>query len=153
MATLNKEFFSGSNGFTDAHNELQAATGNVAEYIEFSPFRECYETQVLNTLALKCAIACEFPIYIACKLVSHTDSITIKIACHPRKWSSDISILLKIQRTPSFSLESFGVLFIPECSITCKMLHYIIKYGEELRALRIVCIESVKPAPRVLMWI
>ena len=25
------------------------------------------------------------------------------------------------------------------------MLHYIIKYGEELRALRFVCIENVKP--------
>ena len=25
------------------------------------------------------------------------------------------------------------------------MLHYIVKYGEEIRSLRIVCIESVKP--------
>jgi len=44
-----------------------------------------------------------------------------------------------------FSLDSLGFLFIPECSIPGKMLHHVIKYGEEIGAVRNVCIESVKP--------
>jgi len=83
--------------------------------------------------------------YISGKLVSRPDSISIYIACHPEKWSSDISVLLQIKRTSAFSLDSLDFLFLPECSIPGKMLHYVIRYGVEVRVLRIVCMDSVKP--------
>jgi len=152
MASLNKDYFSGSTGFTGAHDEIQAAAVNTTWLNEFSPRIEGSEKRiagawprVFHTLALCCAIAGEFAVYLAGKLVSRPDSITIYIACHPQKWSSDISVLLQIQRTRIFSLDSLlFFLFIPECSIPAKILNYVIKYGKELTALRIVCIESVK---------
>jgi len=83
--------------------------------------------------------------YLAGKLVSRPDSVTIYIACYPQMWSSNISVLLQIQRTRVFFyIDSLGILFVPECSIPGKMFHYVIKYGEELRVLTIVCMESFK---------
>jgi len=60
-----------------------------------------------------CAIVGEFALYIGGKLVSRPDLITIYIACHPQKWSSDISVLLQMQHTPAFSLDSLDFLFVP----------------------------------------
>ena len=54
---------------------------------------------VFHTLALCCAIASEFSIFLSGKSVSRPDAIIIHIACHPQIWSSDISILLQIQCT------------------------------------------------------
>jgi len=115
MATLYKECFSASTGFTDAHDELQAAAGNAPWFNEFSPSIEGSEKRIaevllwlLHTVGLCCAIAGEFAMYRAGKLVSRPDSITVYIACHPQNWSSDISILFQIQCTPSFSLDGLG---------------------------------------------
>jgi len=58
---------------------------------------------LFHTLGLCCAIGGEFALYIGGELVPLPDLITIYIACHPQKWSSDISVLLKIQHTPAFS--------------------------------------------------
>ena len=43
MATLNKEYFSGNTGFTDAHDELPAAAGNAPCFNEFFPSIESSE--------------------------------------------------------------------------------------------------------------
>ena len=89
MTSLNKEYFSGSTGFTDAHDEIQAAAGNATWFNEFSPSIEGSEKRiaeallwVFHTLTLCCAIAGECAMYLAGKLVSRPDSITIYIACH-----------------------------------------------------------------------
>jgi len=92
-------------------------------------------------------------LYIGGKLVSRPDSITIYIACRPQKWSSDISVLLQIQHTTAFSLDSLDFLFVPECSIPGKMLDYVIGYGVEVRPLSIVCTVNVQPCARVLILI
>ena len=62
--------------------------------------------------------------YIAHKLASHSDLITIYIAYHPQKWSSDISVLLKMQHTPAFSLGSLHFLFVPNYSTPGKYNYY-----------------------------
>ena len=62
---------------------------------------------LFHSLALCCAIAGEFAMYTACKLISRPDSITIYVAYHHQKFSSDISAMLQLQRTLAFS---FGCL-------------------------------------------
>jgi len=126
----------GSTCFTEAHDELQSAAWNATWFNEFSPSIEDSEKRIaeallraLHSLALSCTIAGEFAMYLAGKLISRPDIITIYIACHPQIWSSDISILLQKQCTRAFSLDSLNFLFIPEYSIPGKILHYIIKYG------------------------
>jgi len=39
----------------------------------------------------------------------------------------------------------FRILFVPEWFIPGKMIHYFIRYGVDVRVLRIVCIASAKP--------
>jgi len=109
--------------------------------------------RLFRTLALCCAIAGEFAMYIASKLVSRPDSITIYITYHPQKCTSDISVLLQIQRTPAFSLDSLDFLLVPKCSISGKIIRYVIRYGVEVRAIKIVCIEILNRAARVIIWI
>ena len=154
----NKECFDSSTSFTDTHDELQAKVGKAMWLNEFSPSIKGSERRIaevllrlVHTLALCCAIAGEFAMHIGGKLVSRPDLITIYIACHPQKWSLDISVLLQMQRTPAFSLGCLDLLFIPECSIPGKIIHYVIIYGVEVRGLRIVCVESVKCVTHVLI--
>jgi len=98
---------------------------------------------LFHSLWLCYAIFGEFVLYIGGKLVSQPDLIIIYIACHPQKWSSDISGLLQMQHTPAFSLESLDFLFFREYSITGKTILDAMRYGIEVTAHRIVCIESV----------
>ena len=53
--------------------------------------------------------------------------------------------MLQRQPTPAFSLNSLDFLFVPECSLPGKMLHYYIRYGVEVRCLKLVCVDSVGP--------
>jgi len=53
--------------------------------------------------------------------------------------------LLQLQRTISFSLDCLDFLLVPECSIPCKIIHCVIRYGVEVRTLKIVCIQSTQP--------
>jgi len=113
MASLHEECFNCSTGFTDAHDELQAAAASATWFNEFSPTIEGSEKRIaeallraFHTLALGCAIAGEFAMYLAGKLISRPHVITIYIACYPQKWSSNISILLQKQGSRAFSLDS-----------------------------------------------
>ena len=47
--------------------------------------------------------------YIGGKLASHPDLITVYITCDRQKCSYDISVLLRLQRTLAFSLDSLDV--------------------------------------------
>jgi hypothetical protein len=60
--------------------------------------------RLFHSLALGCANAGEFAMCIAGKLVSRPDPITIYVAYHHQKLSSDIFALLQLQRTVAFSL-------------------------------------------------
>jgi len=149
MASQNRQYFDGSTSFADAHDNIQTEAGNVTWLNEFSPSVEASKERIaeallwsFHLLGLCCTIASDFAMYISGKLVSRPDVITINIAFHPQKWYADISVLLQKQRTPAFSLNSLDFLFVPECSIPGKMLHNVIRYGVEVRALRIVCTES-----------
>ena len=96
-------------------------------------------------MGLFCTIASEYAMYRGGKLASCPDSIAIYIACHPQNWSSDIAVLLQKQPTPAFSMGSLEFVCVPKWSIPGKMLHYVIRYGVDDIALRIVCIDSVNP--------
>jgi len=53
--------------------------------------------------------------------------------------------LLQLQSTLAFSLGCLDFLLVPEYSIPGKIIHYVIRYGVEVRAFKIVCIQSTKP--------
>jgi len=152
MASQIKQYFDGSTCFTDAHDNIQTKAGNAILFNEFRPRVEgCMEriAQVLlwgfNLLGLCCTIAGFFAMYISGKLVSRPDVITIYVACQPQRWSSDISVSLQRQPTPAFSLNNLDFLFVPECYLPGKILHYYIRYGVEVRCLKLVCVDSVGP--------
>jgi len=133
------------------HDNIKTGAGNFTWLNQLSlsiKVSEKSSTEVLlwlfHTLGLYCAIAGEFALYIGGKLVSRPDSIITHIVCHLQNWYSDISVSLQILHSLAFSLGCLDFLFVPECFIPGKMLHYIIRYGVENRALRIVCIDSVK---------
>jgi len=150
MSSKNKQYFDGSICFTDAHDNVQIKAGNAVWFNEFRPCIEGSKERIaeallwgFNLLRLCFTIAGEFAMYISGKLVSRPDVITIYIACHRQKWSADISVLLQRQRTPALSLNSLDFLFVPECSLPGKILQYYIRYGVEVRGLRLVCVDSV----------
>jgi len=109
--------------------------------------------RLFHSLALCCAIAGEFAMYIAGKLVSRHDSFTKYVAYHHQKMSSDISGLLQLQRTLAFSLGYLDFLLVPESSIPGKVIHYVIRCGVEVRALKIVCIQSTQTCGPRSTWI
>jgi hypothetical protein len=68
---------------------------------------------LFNSLALCCAIAAEFAMYIAGNLVSRPDSITIYVDYHRQNLSSDISTLLQFKRTLSFPFVCLDFSLVP----------------------------------------
>ena len=58
-----------------------------------------------------------------------------------------------MERTPAFSLESLDFFIRSRMLYTGKMLHYVMRYGAEVRALRTVCIDSVKLGGPLLILI
>ena len=97
--------------------------------------------RLFHSLSLCCTIACEFAMYIAGKLVSRPNSITMYVAYHSQNLSSDISSLLQFERTLAFPIGCFDFSLVPERSIPGKILQYVIRYGVDVRALKIVCIQ------------
>ena len=83
--------------------------------------------------------------YISGKLLSRPDSITIYVAYGRENLSSDISALLQFKRNLAFSFGCLEFSLVPECSIPGKIIHYVIRNGVEVRALKVVCIQSTQP--------
>ena len=156
IASHEKEYFTGATDATDAHDKLQTVAGNATWFNEFTPCIGGSDKRIADvllqlflSLALCCAITGKFAMYIAGKLVSRCDSITIYVAYHRQNLSSNISALLQFNRKLAFP---FGCLYfsqVPECSIPGSIFHYVVGYGVEVRALKIVCIQkysTVRPA-------
>ena len=99
---------------------------------------------MFHTLDLRCVIAGEYPMYLAGKLESRPDLITIYMTyCH-QKLSPDISVLLQLQHTLAFSLANWIFLYNQEFSAHGKNVYYTIKCGVETTAFRIVYVQSAK---------
>jgi len=159
MASHHARYFNWSANATDAHDTSQTVAGNATWFNEFTPGIKSSDKRIadvllrlFHSLALCCAIAGEFALYIAGKLVSRPDSITIYVAYRTQKLSSDISALLQLLRTLAFSLGCLDFLLVPECSISGKIVLYVIRYGVEVWALKIVY-KVLNRATRVLIWI
>ena len=151
MASHRSEYFTGATDATEAHDKIQTVAGNATWFNEFTPGIECSDKRIADVLllfhllALCCATGGEFAMYINGKLVSRPDSITIYVAYHRQNFSSDISALLQLKRTLAFSFGCSDFLLVPECSMPGKIIQYVIQYGVEVRALKIVCIQYTQP--------
>ena len=108
MTPHRNAYFPGATDATVAH-KLQPVDGNATWFNEFIPGIEGYNKliadvllRLLHSLVLCCAIAGESATYVARKLVSRPDSITIYVAYHRQNLSSDITALLQLQPTLAF---------------------------------------------------
>ena len=151
MASHRSAYFTGATDATDAHDKLHVA-GNATWFNEFTAGIEGSDKHIadvllrlFHSLALCCTIAGVLAMYIAGKLVSRPDSITMYVAYHRQNLSSDISALLQLEPTLAFPFRCFDFSLVPERSIHAKILHYVIRYGGDVRALEIVCIQSTQP--------
>jgi hypothetical protein len=155
MASHRSVYFSGATDANGTHEKSQFVAGNATWFNEFTPGIECSDKRIadvllllFHSLALCCATGGEFAMYIDGKLVSRPDSITIYVAYHRQNFSSDISALLQLKRTLAFSFGCLDFSLVPECSMPGKIIQYVIRYGVEVRALKIVCIQCTQPCGR-----
>ena len=79
--------------------------------------------------------------YVGGKLASHSDLITIYMAYHPQM-SPEIAVLLQIEHTAAFSIESLDFLFMPAYSSAISNVFYTVRCGAETAAVRITCVDS-----------
>jgi len=84
MASHRSEYSTGATDDTDAHDKIQTVAENATWFNEFTPGIEGSDKRIadvqlrlFHSLALCCAIVGEFAMYIAGKLVSRHDSITM----------------------------------------------------------------------------
>jgi len=140
------------NGFTDHHDNIQTKARIITWFNEFAPSGESSEEGIADVLlwafhlmGLFCTFAGEHAMHRGGKLASSPDSIAIYIASHPQKRSSNIAVLLQKKPNPTFSMASLEILCVPEWNIPGKMWHYVIRYGVDIMAPRIICIDSVNP--------
>ena len=83
--------------------------------------------------------------YIGDKIESRPDLITIYIAYHPQKVCPEISALLQISTIRAFSFDKLDSLFLPTHSRPGSNVFYTVGYGNEITALRLAIVNSVKP--------
>jgi len=109
MASYHTGYFNGATNATDKHDTLQTVAGTATWFNEITPGIEGSDKRIaevlvrlFHSLGLCCAIAGDFAMYIAGKLVSRPDSITIYVAYHHQNLSSDITALLQLQPTLAF---------------------------------------------------
>ena len=152
MALLKEKKFSGSSMMTDAHDSIQGLAGNATWVSEFNPVvgdsRKIIAEALLwlcFNLELCCAIVGDYAMYIAGKLASPPDFLTIYVASSAQKSSNEISILLQKQRTAAFSYGSVDLLFMEKYSIPGSNIFYTARYGGIALPVRFFCVESVEP--------
>jgi len=152
MSAQRGQYFDGACTIVDAHDALQAAAGNAAWFNEFFPVVESPKIRIAEVLlwlfynlGLCCTIIAEFAMYIGGKLTSHPDLITIYIAYHPQKLCPEISALLQISTITVFSFDNLDFLYMPTYSRPVSNVVYTVLYSNEITALRLVIVNSVKP--------
>jgi hypothetical protein len=77
--------------------------------------------------------------------MSHPYLITIHIAYHPQNLCPKISALLKISHISAFSFDKLDFLYMPTYSRPGSNVFYALRYGNEITALRLAIVNSVKP--------
>ena len=66
--------------------------------------------------------------------------------------SPEIAVLLQINHTPAFSLESLEFVFDPYYSRPGENIYYTVRHGDLTIAVRIVCVDCVLPCgPRSIL--
>ena len=83
--------------------------------------------------------------YIGGILADHPGIITVYIAYHPQKLCPEISALLQISSTPAFSFDKLDFLYMPTYSRQGSNVFYTVRFGNEITALLIAIVNSVKP--------
>lgn len=151
MTSQNQQLFDGETGFMDAHDILQAKAGNATWLNEFLPVVEGSKKHIAevllwmaHTLGLCCVIAGDYAMYLAGKLASQPDLITMYISYYPQEWTSDTSVLLQFRHTSAFCFGNLEFLYMQEYSAPGKNIYYTIKCGDVITAFRIVCVQSAK---------
>jgi len=99
--------FEGSTSFTDTHDTIQGVAGNATWLNEYEHRDQDRIAEVMlwlcHSMGLCCTIAVEYAMYRAGKVASRPASLALYIAS-PQTLSSETSVFLQEQPTPTFSL-------------------------------------------------
>ena len=82
--------------------------------------------------------------YIAGKLASPPELVTIYVASPPQKSSNEIAILLQKQRTSAFSYGTVDLLSMEKYSIPGSNIFHTARCGDITVPLRFCCVDSVE---------
>ena len=149
MASQTIQYFDGSTCFTDAHDRIQGIAGNITWVTEYLPSDEDLIAEVIlrlcHSMGLCCTIVGDYAMYRAGKVASRPDLLALYIAS-PQTWSSEIAVLLQEQPSPTFAMGGVEFEFVPEWSMSGKLVHYILWYGGDDIILRLAFINSVTPS-------
>ena len=144
--------FSGTSSLTDTHDSIQGRAGNVTWVSEFNPVVKDSRKLIAEALLwlcfsfeLCCAIVGDYAMYIAGKLASPSNFLTIYVAPPPQKSSNEIAILLQKQRTSAFSYGTVDLLFMDKYSIPGSNIFHTARYGDLTVPVRFFCVDSVEP--------
>ena len=86
--------------------------------------------------------------YVGDKLTAHPDLITIYIAYQPQMLYPEISALLQMSPIPAFPYDKLDFLYMPTYSRPGSNVFYTVCFGNEITALRLAILNSVKPCAR-----
>jgi hypothetical protein len=152
MSAQNGDWFDGASTLVDGHDVLQVLGGNATWFNQFSPVIEGPQKLIgeallwlFYNLGLCCVIVGDFPLYIGGMLTGHPGIITVYIAYHPQKLCPEISALLQISSTPAFSVDTLDFVYMPTHSRPGINVFYTVWFRNEITALRIAIVNSVKP--------
>jgi hypothetical protein len=152
MALLKEKKFSGSSSLTDTHDYIQGRAGNATWVNEFNPVVKDNRKLIADVLLwlcfnfeLCCAIVGDYAMYIAGRLASPPNFLTIYIASTPQKLSDEIAILLQKQRNSAFSYSSLDLIFMEKYTIPGSNIFYTARYGDITMPVLFFCVESVEP--------
>jgi hypothetical protein len=152
MSSRNEECFDGDSTLLDLQDRLQVLAGNATWFSQFSTVIEGPQNRIAEALlwlfynlGLCCVIVGDFVVYSGGILSDHPGIITVYIAYHPQKLCPEISALLQISSTPSFSFDKLDFLYIPTYFRPGSNVFYTVRFCNEITALRIAIVNSSKP--------
>jgi hypothetical protein len=148
--------FDGATFLTDTHDIVQARAGASIWIPEFSPavlrsLRILVQRVLwlLHDHGLCCAIAGEFPAYLAGKIVTQPELLRVYVAYNAQTESPDIDVMLQKNRTNSFIYTDVKYKYEHSFSTPCNTICYTARFKEVCLAVKIKCVDStVQCGPR-----
>jgi hypothetical protein len=151
MAPRRGVYFDGSTWLTDTHDAIQARGCNATMVIEYRPHVNCIQKRfaeallwAMHSLGLCSAVVGDSALYVAEKLRTPPDFLTVYIACHHQMLSTDIHMLIQLHPTEVFSIGSVDFVLNRLFIEPGEVIVYTVRY-EEQTLVRLQCVDTLIP--------